>query len=137
MKIYDIYQQHIHGHIWQLDNNGSVDLFAYTLPEDDESIGDGCNGPKCTRCGYTFCYHCEDSIPHCRVIDLFNPSCNEEVYPREVLKYNFTDGRIMILVQWEASIFIITTDKGEVILDHIYEWSHASDEWDALKKCIA
>lgn len=45
------------GHTLALDEDGEIDWFA--LESDDyESFG-GHNGPKCTRCGETWCHHCE------------------------------------------------------------------------------
>lgn len=39
------------GHVWEVDWNGDVELFAY-------QEGKFHNGPRCVRCGYGFCHHC-------------------------------------------------------------------------------
>jgi len=41
------------GHRWETDEDGDIDIFAYN-PEDPH------NGPRCVKCGYGFCHHCED-----------------------------------------------------------------------------
>ena len=46
------------GHEWQKDEDDTVDIFAM-----DDGIH---NGPKCVKCGYSFCHHCDDFIPKCR-----------------------------------------------------------------------
>lgn len=48
-----------HGHIWKKDEDGSLDIFAY-------SIGNH-NGYECILCGYGFCHHCQTEldIPKC------------------------------------------------------------------------
>lgn len=44
------------GHEWALNDHGSVDAMAMWS-------GDH-NGPRCVRCGYTFCEHCQDMPSH-------------------------------------------------------------------------
>jgi hypothetical protein len=39
------------GHVWCLNEDGYIDHFAYEI--------DPHNGPRCARCGLTFCCHCE------------------------------------------------------------------------------
>lgn len=46
-----------HGHEWERDETGDIEIFAYTN-------GDRCNGPKCVKCGYGFCHHCKDMPEH-------------------------------------------------------------------------
>lgn len=41
------------GHEWRRDEDGEVDIFAYTE-------GQYCNGPECVKCGYGFCHHCQE-----------------------------------------------------------------------------
>jgi len=43
------------GHVWITDPDDPtcIDIFAYN-PADPH------NGPKCTRCGYGFCHHCDE-----------------------------------------------------------------------------
>lgn len=38
------------GHEWRKNENGNVDVMAY-------SFGD-CNGPVCVKCDFSFCQHC-------------------------------------------------------------------------------
>ncbi len=47
------------GHTPQLDEDGEIDLFAYSP--------DGHNGPRCTTCKWSCCRHCEsvENIPKC------------------------------------------------------------------------
>lgn len=40
------------GHVWQLDEDGEPDYYAYD--------GDTHNGYQCVRCGYIFCHHCQE-----------------------------------------------------------------------------
>ena len=44
-------------HVWQLDDDGEVDNFAYD--------GDKHNGPRCTLCDYSYCHHCEGPNDTC------------------------------------------------------------------------
>lgn len=46
-------------HEWVKDN-GRVDIFAY-------EVGEYHNGPKCIKCDYGFCHHCNDKPlePNC------------------------------------------------------------------------
>jgi len=48
-----------HGHQWEKDDDGEINIFAYSSGY--------CNGPLCERCGYHFCKHCvsEFDIRHC------------------------------------------------------------------------
>lgn len=39
------------GHLWQVDEFGDVDTFAFNHEPH--------NGPKCMTCGYHFCHHCK------------------------------------------------------------------------------
>lgn len=41
------------GHVWETDEDGDLNIFAHTS-------GDRHNGPRCVRCGYEFCHHCEE-----------------------------------------------------------------------------
>ena len=49
-------------HKWRCGRDGSVDIFALDLGH--------CNGPKCVRCGESFCHHCH---PEC-----YDESCTAE-----------------------------------------------------------
>lgn len=40
------------GHVWQLDEDGEPDIFAF-----EEGFH---NGLRCTRCSYSFCHHCSE-----------------------------------------------------------------------------
>lgn len=42
-------------HEWKRDGNGDVDEWA--LDADYEGVGH--NGPRCVRCDFAFCEHCE------------------------------------------------------------------------------
>lgn len=44
------------GHVWQ-EFDGEIDVFAY---ED----GSYHNGPRCIKCGYGFCHHCQPGPDH-------------------------------------------------------------------------
>ena len=43
-----------HGHIWQKDDDGSINIFAFESGNH--------NGPVCIKCGYSFCHHCQDKV---------------------------------------------------------------------------
>lgn len=47
------YIENNRGHIWELNKEGTVAIFAYN-PYDPH------NGPKCVVCGYGFCHHCQE-----------------------------------------------------------------------------
>lgn len=51
-------------HEWAQED-GRNDIFAFTN-------GEYCNGPKCFRCGYGFCHHCNETppIPDCPKVKL-------------------------------------------------------------------
>lgn len=40
------------GHIWGRGSNGEVNDFALEV--------DPHNGPRCARCGYSYCIHCDE-----------------------------------------------------------------------------
>ena len=40
------------GHVWQTEDGGDVDIFAFNPSK-------YCNGPLCVHCGYGFCHHCQ------------------------------------------------------------------------------
>lgn len=44
-------------HVWQLDDDGEIDTFAYD--------GDNHNGPVCTLCDYLYCHHCGPPTERC------------------------------------------------------------------------
>jgi hypothetical protein len=46
------YEKDPKGHVWETNDNGEVDIFAY-------EAGDRHNGPRCAKCGYGFCHHCQ------------------------------------------------------------------------------
>lgn len=48
------YEVEARGHEWLRNDDGSVDIFGYD--------GDTHNGPRCVKCGYGFCHHCQ-SLP--------------------------------------------------------------------------
>ncbi len=48
------------GHKPVLTEDGEIDIFVLDI--------DGHNGPGCTKCGYSFCHHCNpfgENIPVC------------------------------------------------------------------------
>ena len=49
------YELNPRGHRWQTfgPDDPEIDTFAYN-PEDSH------NGPRCVKCGYEFCHHCQD-----------------------------------------------------------------------------
>lgn len=48
------YEIDTRGHQWQIDSfDGELDIFAY-------EAGDFHNGPRCVKCGYGFCHHCQE-----------------------------------------------------------------------------
>jgi hypothetical protein len=47
------YVKNSKGHEWKRDEEGDIEIFAYTN-------GDHHNGPRCVKCGYGFCHHCSD-----------------------------------------------------------------------------
>jgi hypothetical protein len=55
------YEEHPRGHIWKVDDDGDLDIFAF-------ACGPYCNGPRCVTCGYGFCQHCtnEEAEVDCR-----------------------------------------------------------------------
>lgn len=51
------------GHSWILNEDGSIDIWAY-------ESGNYCNGPRCKNCGYGFCHHCQKLPSHeCNIKD--------------------------------------------------------------------
>ena len=40
------------GHAWRKED-GEIDIFGYSAGT--------CNGPICDACGYSFCWHCQES----------------------------------------------------------------------------
>lgn len=42
------------GHEWLTNDDGSIDIFGYDAGYH--------NGPRCVKCGYGFCHHCQ-SLP--------------------------------------------------------------------------
>lgn len=52
-KIYPWEAPNNKGHVWQTDEDGDVEIFAYNPSEYH-------NGPLCINCGYGFCHHCEE-----------------------------------------------------------------------------
>lgn len=53
------------GHNLETDEDGEVNIFAYTP-------GEYHNGPACTACGWAVCMHCHsdpNDIPECTVIN--------------------------------------------------------------------
>ncbi len=46
------------GHIWQEDESGFIDIFAIDSGRH--------NGPVCTKCGYSICWHCNPVPTKCR-----------------------------------------------------------------------
>jgi len=47
------YQKKPSGHVWETDEDGELEIFAYKR-------GEIHNGPKCVNCGYGFCHHCQE-----------------------------------------------------------------------------
>ena len=41
------------GHVWETWDNGEVNIMAWN-PADPH------NGPRCVKCGYGYCHHCQD-----------------------------------------------------------------------------
>lgn len=41
------------GHEWERDQDGEIDFMAYDADPEPH------NGPRCVRCGYGFCHHCQ------------------------------------------------------------------------------
>lgn len=52
-------------HEWRKDEDGEVDEWAY---EADNLLI--CHGPRCVRCGYSYCVNCDEDNPR--------PSCKPE-----------------------------------------------------------
>ena len=46
------YERKPRGHVWKI-KDGIIDVLAY-------NPGGGHNGPKCSVCGYGFCYYCNE-----------------------------------------------------------------------------
>lgn len=40
------------GHVWETEDDGDINIFAMSEGHH--------NGPKCIKCGYSFCHHCSD-----------------------------------------------------------------------------
>ena len=51
------YAKNPKGHVWERDETGDIEIFAFT-------DGGHHNGPKCVNCGYGFCHYCEDGPKH-------------------------------------------------------------------------
>lgn len=54
IKYHDLFLKELrdkHGHIWETDDEGEVDMFALSVNFH--------NGPRCSACEYSFCEHCE------------------------------------------------------------------------------
>lgn len=66
------YQIDRKGHVWELNDDGGVDIFA--LSDDIH------NGPRCVNCGYDFCHHCIDTIEPC-------PAAKEARTPQDVEEF--------------------------------------------------
>jgi hypothetical protein len=47
-------------HIWILNDDGIINMFAYSV--------DFHNGPICKKCGYSYCEHCDSPEKECEVI---------------------------------------------------------------------
>jgi len=41
------------GHEWEKNEDGSINIFALDIGHH--------NGPRCIKCGYSFCEHCQTS----------------------------------------------------------------------------
>lgn len=61
-------------HSWVRDDNGEIDYFAYCF--------DFHNGPRCKRCNYEFCEHCNPG-------GLKNTPCTVETWKCPKCKFNF------------------------------------------------
>ena len=51
------YEKNTMGHQWAEIWEGEVDIFAY-------EEGEFHNGPRCVKCGYGFCHHCNPMPSH-------------------------------------------------------------------------
>ena len=70
-----IHEEHSE-HLWQRDNNGKIDLWAFESGY--------CNGPVCTRCYHSECVHCNedwenDPVCDCVVDKDICPTCGKEI----------------------------------------------------------
>lgn len=45
------------GHDWETDEDGCIDTFAMESGNH--------NGPRCKKCGYDTCWHCNENPPKC------------------------------------------------------------------------
>jgi len=51
-KVFSLFETKHPEHEWLRDSSGDVDPFGY-------EAGDYHNGPRCSRCGFGYCEHCE------------------------------------------------------------------------------
>ena len=59
-------------HEWEKDEKGQIDEWAMDIGF--------CNGPRCVRCGYTFCEHCNKDgwdNTDCVVDEIRCPNCGK------------------------------------------------------------
>ena len=47
------------GHVWETDKQGFIHIFAGKVHQDPH------NGPRCKKCGYNPCWHCEPVPKKC------------------------------------------------------------------------
>jgi hypothetical protein len=73
-----IHEEHSE-HLWKRNNNGEIDLWAF-------SVG-YCNGPVCTRCWHSECEHCNEDWDddECVIDEHRCPSCNKDLM--SILKF--------------------------------------------------
>lgn len=84
-------------HDWVKEKDGSIDFFAYCYEYH--------NGPKCKRCGYSFCECCEccDDVDEelnkpCHIERYLCPHCHKELKKGDKFKYCPNCGQ---LLDWE------------------------------------
>lgn len=81
-------------HDWEKEEDGSIDFWAF--------CSDYHNGPRCKRCGYTFCEYDDDVDVElkkpCHIEKYLCPHCHEELSKCDKYKYCPNCGQ---LLDWE------------------------------------
>lgn len=91
-------------HLWKKSEDGEVDVFA--MDSDLHS------GPRCTRCWFSYCVHCKETIEPCQRTPSYystNIAAAWEVVPAIQSKVLFSRPLVFRLEgigeQWEATFF--------------------------------